>query len=252
MFRRLKKDILKDLPEMQHNVVSLPYDRKNEYKKAEKNFLSWLGQSHGRGAMVRAKRSQSLSKTGYLRRLIIEVKMPYVIEWITDFLEQSEEKLVLMGCHTSAIDLLCKHFGKICVRVDGTVPNAKRKLAVQRFQNDPKCRLFVGNIDAAGEGLTLTKSSTVAFFELDWVPAKIAQGAARVHRITQTKVCQIYYLIAKGTIEERIMRTIESKSSVLNQVLDGGKGEQISILDLLADEIKSEARKAKRTSLRLQ
>lgn len=251
MFRRLKKDILTDLPEMQHNIVPLPYTNKAEYKKAEKNFLSWLGQSYGRGAMVKAKKSQSLTKTGYLRRFIIESKLPYVIEWINDFLEQSEEKLVLMGCHTSAIDKLCEHFGKICVRVDGTVPNAKRKLAVQRFQNDPKCRLFIGNIDAAGEGLTLTKSSTVVFFELDWVPAKIAQGAARVHRISQSKVCQIYYLIAAGTIEERVMQTIESKSAVLNQVLDGGQGDEISVLDMLADMVAKENKKAKRTSLRL-
>jgi len=240
MFRRLKKDVLKDLPEYTRQIIPLPYEHKAEYKKAEKQFLSWVGQTYGKGAMLKAKKSQSLSKTGYLRRLIIKNKMKYVIDWIDDFLHESDEKLVLLGCHTEPIEQLCKRYAKVHVRVDGTVTSMKkRKLAVDKFQNDPNCRLFIGNIEAAGEGLTLTAASHLAFFEIDWVPARHAQGEARIHRISQDNHCFIYYLVAQGTVEERIVSVVEEKSGNLNQILDGGEGESIELLEQLAQSQKT-------------
>lgn len=236
MIRRLKADVLHSLPSKTREVVPLPITRAAEYRKAEKQFLSWVGMTHGKSAMMKAKRSKSLSKSGYLRRLVIECKMNSIIDWIRNFLEETDEKLVLLGCHTEPINILCQAFPKIHVRVDGTITShLKRQEAVKNFQTNKRIRLFIGNLIAAGEGLTLTKAQHLAFFELDWVPARHSQGEARVHRLTQEDRTFIYYLIAKGTIEERIAAMLTTKSDVLNSVLDDGTGETMEILDLLAD-----------------
>ena len=89
------------------------------------------------------------------------------------------------------------------------------------------------------EGLTLTASHTVVMFELDWNPAKMDQAADRVHRIGQTKPVSIYYLIALGTVEEKIARMIESKTEVINVVMgeEHRTLEEESILDSVLNEI---------------
>ncbi len=237
MIRRLKKDVLTSLPEKTREVIPLPYDNKYDYKKAEKNFLQWVAETHGKGAMIRAKKSESLMRTGYLRRLIIANKIRSVIDWVKTFLEESNEKLVLFCCHTEPIDRLVKAFPKIHVRVDGGVSNRHRALAVERFQKSHECKLFIGNIDAAGEGLTLTAASHLAFVEMDWVPTKHEQAEARIHRISQDFRCFIYYLIAEGTIEERIAKQLTTKSANINQMIDAGANDEMEILSLLAKPV---------------
>jgi SWI/SNF-related matrix-associated actin-dependent regulator 1 of chromatin subfamily A len=121
-------------------------------------------------------------------------------------------------------------FGKIAVKIDGSVSLSERNKAVEAFQGNDKIRLFVGNIKAAGVGLTLTASSNVAFLELPWTPGDLSQAEDRCHRIGQKDSVNIYFLLAPDTIEERLAHILDSKRKVLDAVLDGEITAQESLL----------------------
>ncbi len=220
MIRNLKKDVLKDLPEKTRSVIPLEIRNRKEYQEAENNFITWLTKKSTSKA-EKAKRAKKLVQLGYLKRLAAELKMNQVLEWIDNFLEQSEGKLVIYGIHKKIIKRLHKKYKKISVIVDGSVSNKKRKIAVRSFQQNKKFRLFIGNIKAAGVGITLTAAHNLVFVELDWVPGNMVQAEDRIHRIGQKNAAMIYYLVARNTIEEKLCKIIQKKQRVLSQVLDG-------------------------------
>ena len=123
-----------------------------------------------------------------------------------------------------------KKYKHTSVVVDGSVSGKKRKIAVQIFQKNKSIRLFIGNIKAAGVGITLTAANTLAFVEMDWTPGDHTQAEDRIHRIGQKKAAMIYYLIAKNTIEESLCELIQKKAAILSATLDGKK--RINRLDI--------------------
>jgi SWI/SNF-related matrix-associated actin-dependent regulator of chromatin subfamily A-like protein 1 len=129
--------------------------------------------------------------------------------------------LVVFGVHRNIIDPVYEQFKKVAVKIAGDVNEADRQQAIDHFQNDPKCRLFVGQIQAAGTGITLTAASHVAFLELPWTPGDVLQCEDRVHRIGQSQPVVIYYLLAANTIDEDMAKLIDKKRSILDAVLDG-------------------------------
>jgi SWI/SNF-related matrix-associated actin-dependent regulator 1 of chromatin subfamily A len=183
-----------------------------------------------------------LSKIEYLRQFIVNKKLPQVIEWLEDVLESTggngNGKVVVFYHHKEIGDKLEAHFQKISVRIDGDTPAQKRQEYVDRFQNDPEVRMFLGNIQAAGMGITLTAASTVAFVELPWAPALLDQAEDRCHRIGQKYVVNVYYLVAAGTIEEDMAKVLDQKRQVVKMVLDGKEIEaDENLVRLLVEEI---------------
>jgi SWI/SNF-related matrix-associated actin-dependent regulator 1 of chromatin subfamily A len=220
MIRRLKQDVLQDLPDKTREIIQLPLSKKSEYTEAVNDFIGWLQKQSAEKAF-KAKKAEKLVKMGYLKRLASQLKMKSVIEWVDNFLESSDEKLVLFCTHKAIIKKLHEKYQNISVVVDGGTSNKKRKWAVDLFQNKKKVRLFIGNIRAAGVGITLTAASKEAFVELDFVPGNVTQCEDRVHRIGQKGAVTIYYLIAKDTIEEYLCEIIQNKQKVVSNVLDG-------------------------------
>src|SRR5262249_21113817 len=139
------------------------------------------------------------------------------------------------------IEALLKRYSKIAVMVNGNVTGKHRIEAVEKFQKVPRIRLFLGNIKAAGVGLNLTAANTVAFAELDWTPGNHTQAEDRAHRIGTTENVSVYYLIGKDTIEEKLLKVLQSKKKVLNAVLDGrGGGDKLDVYDLLELQLRKE------------
>lgn len=248
MIRRLKKDVLHQLPDKVRDVIPIQLDRKDakEYAFAEKNFIRWVATTKGKGKANKARRAQAVVKVGYLKRLAAELKMKLIIQWIDDFLADSDGKLVVFGVHHKVLQPLAERYKSKCVVVDGSVTGKKRQHAVDKFQSKASVRLFIGNLQAAGVGLTLTAASSVAFVELGWKPGEHTQGEDRIHRIGQTNAAMIYYLVARNTIEEDLCEIIQRKQRVIEQTLDGiGQGDDLDIFDLLIKKIEQrEARVA--------
>ena len=205
MLRMTKAECI-DLPSKSYRVIALdlPVD------KREKQFSQ---------DQIDKPDSIPFEAISDIRRLNAERKLDQSISYIKDCLEQVD-KVVVFAHHTHIIDGLVDAF-KDCapVMVTGAVKNEDRHAAVQTFQNDPKCRVFVGNIKAAGVGLTLTAASHVIFVEAPWSPSDLQQAADRCHRIGQQNNVTIDLLTITGSIDEIILHKILTKMDVIDSVI---------------------------------
>jgi SWI/SNF-related matrix-associated actin-dependent regulator 1 of chromatin subfamily A len=220
MIRRLKKNVMKDLPEKIRTFIPCELTNKKQYQRAEDDFIQFVRNTRGKEAAQRASQAETLTRIEGLKQVAVDGKMTNVVQWVQDFFEV-EQKLVIFSIHKFAIDKLMEIFGDIAVKVDGSVTGRKRQDAVDKFQNDSATRLFVGNIKAAGVGLTLTESFNALILELPWTPGELAQAEDRLHRIGQKEQVNINYMLARGTIEEEIAALLDEKRKVLDGVLDG-------------------------------
>jgi SNF2 family DNA or RNA helicase len=236
MLRRLKRDVLKELPPKVRTVVPLELSAKceREYQRADADLLGWLRETQGADAAANASAAEVLVRIEKLKQLCVRGKMKAALEWIHNYLEEAE-KLVVFCTHTETIHALVKEFGETqTVVIDGSVPGAQRQDRVDRFQADPTVRLFIGNIKAAGVGLTLTAASATCFLELGWTPGEHDQAEDRIHRIGQeADSVNAYYLLADSTIESEIATLLDEKRKVLASVLDGEEVKDESLLSEL-------------------
>jgi len=213
MIRRTKKEVLSELPEKIYNTIPVEIDR-TEYSLVLNDLRQWLIKNE------KYSKVEAVTKIEYLKQVAVKGKLNSVVEFIEDFLE-NEEKLVVFATHHFVIDYLIEKFKNISVKFDGRDSEKDKEKAVFEFQNNEKIRLFIGNIKAAGVGITLTASSNVLFVELPWTPGELVQAEDRCHRIGQKNCVNIYYLIARNTIEENILKILSEKQQILSQVLDG-------------------------------
>ena len=218
MIRRTKAEVLPELPAKRRQTLLVSIDNRREYDHAEKDFLSWIKEQKGNAAAGRASSVEQLSIVEALRQIAIQGKMKQAIEWICDFLETGE-KLVVFATHRATIDALMQEFSKTAVRLDGGMCAEEKQLSVDRFQGDDEIRLFIGNIQAAGVGITLTAASNTLFVELGWTPSLHEQAEDRQHRIGQKNAVNIYYMIASDTIDEKIMDMLEAKGGITSAAI---------------------------------
>lgn len=215
MIRRIKKDVLTELPPKIYSEIFVDIDNKREYKKALDNFSLWLKENNK--ALIHEK----IAQIEYLRQVAVRGKIDKLKSFIEDKLSETN-KLVVFGHHREFLNELYEYFKDISVLVTGNISGTERTNAVDKFQNDNKVKLFLGSIKACGTGITLTASSTVIFFEVDWTPGVMAQAEDRVHRIGQNSGVNIYYFIAKDTVEEYIYtKVLKGKTETINKVVDG-------------------------------
>ncbi len=243
MIRRLRKDVLPEYKEPIREIIPLQIERKKEYKEAETEFIKWL-RKKSRSKAIKAAKAERLVQMGYLARLSAELKMGAAEQWIDDFLESTDEKIIISAIHKKIIKRLHDKYKKICVVVDGKVKGRKRAIAIKSFQKNNKIRIFIGNINAAGVGIDLSKANTVAFVELDWVPGNHTQFEDRVVHINKKIPINIIYLVARNTIEEKRCQILQKKQKIVSSTLDGtGKGNQLNIYDELEKALKKKGEK---------
>jgi SNF2 family DNA or RNA helicase len=135
-----------------------------------------------------------------------------VTPWITDFLEGGE-KLLVFAYHSDVVKALAERLDNWRpAMIYGGTPLHKRQGQVDMFQDDEGCRVFIGNIHAAGVGFTMTRAHDVAFAESDWVPSIIEQCEDRACRIGQTaEKIMSYFLVANGSLDARIAQAAKLK-----------------------------------------
>jgi len=245
MIRRTKDEVLGDLPPKARHVVTLRLSNRKEYNEAVHNFIGWLSKQSAKKAK-KAQKAERLVQMGYMKRLAARLKLKAVLDWIECFLNDTNEKLILFGVHKSIIAEIHERFKKVSVVVDGSVTGRKRQAAVDRFNNVKACRLFIGNIKAAGVGWSCTSASVTAFFELGWTPGEHTQAEDRTHGIKRGqkgKVSRSYYLVGSNTIEEHLCQILQAKQRTVGEALDGGtRGEALDIFDLLTRKLVSQSK----------
>lgn len=221
MVRRLKSDVLKDLPPKRRSIIALKPTKAQQ--KAIESELKAFGFDEEDYEDVLANMQESGSidfeRVSAVRRQVALAKIDGVIEQAEALLEETE-KLVIMAHHHEVIDRLTEAFGEKAVKLDGRMNQDARQESVDRFQNDPSVKVFVGSIKAAGVGITLTASSTVLFAELDWTPGNMSQAEDRCHRIGQKDMVNIYHVVLDGSVDARVAKILVQKQSVIDRALD--------------------------------
>ncbi|WRX24530.1 SNF2 [Theobroma cacao] len=205
MIRRLKKDVLCQLPMKRRQQVFLELTEK-DMKKISSLFQE-LNLVKGK---IKARRSEE------------EVHSLKLIE--KNLINKAGCKFLIFAHHQPMIEaihqfLLKKKVG--CIRIDGATPASSRQALVNDFQEKDAIRAAVLSIKAGGVGLTLTAASTVIFAELSWTPGDLIQAEDRAHRIGQASSVNIYYLLANDTVDDIIWDVVQNKLETLGQMLDG-------------------------------
>ncbi len=216
MIRRTKKDVLTELPDKTRVIIPFEMNPNNisAYNKAEQSFIQWAVDN-------KQKKLDGQKHIEILKQLAYIGKRNDVIDWIKDFLETGK-KLVVFVYHKEAIKDLYNVFKKISVVVSGDTSMKDRQDAIDKFQLSEDTRLFIGQINAAGVGITLTAASDVAFTELAYTPSDMFQAEDRVHRIGQkADKVTAYYLVAANTVEEDIALIVDEKYKLISKIIDG-------------------------------
>jgi hypothetical protein len=241
--RRLKSEVLPQLPAKTRAIVPVELDNESEYRLAERDVIAWL---HTQPIDLReldakvaaALRAERLVRLNALKLLAAEGKLHAALAWIHDFLA-SGERLVVFARHRKIQQAVVERFPN-ALHVLGGDGHVARDAAVAAFQEPDGAgnQLIVCSIELAGHGLTLTRSSNVAFLELDWTPAKLEQAEDRCHRIGQQDAVNAAYLLAAGTIDETIATLLERKRAVIGAVTDGRQLDEEGVLDAVVRELR--------------
>ena len=236
MVRREKKEVLKELPDKRRQVIEVSGSKYNKFIKAEKDADSGYqnkkrdlknkikqADSEGREAYendvneLRELEINHISEMAILRHETALAKVPDLIEHVNILLEQTD-KIIVFVHHRDVMGLLKKEYSGQCVSIMGGDKIEERQAVIDKFQTDPKIRVFLGSIKAAGTGITLTAASTVVFGELDWTPATISQCEDRAHRMGQKNMVLIHHLVVNDSIDAKMAKMLVRKQTMINKI----------------------------------
>jgi hypothetical protein len=212
MLRRAKSEVL-DLPEKVRTWLpaDVPVARVGGH---EQRALDYLAENPARSGPTWITFLGLLNKA---RHELAISKARFTADFVTDLVEHGQKVVVFTG-YTGVVRTLEERFGNTAVTLTGETPADARQVAVDRFQADPKVRVFIGNLQAAGVGITLTKGDHVVFNDLDWVPANHWQAEDRIHRIGRVGTAFATYLYAPDTLDGFVADLLEQKARMVEVV----------------------------------
>ena len=159
-----------------------------------------------------------------IRKALGVAKVPQVLQYVEHLMQSGITKLVLFGVHVDVVNLiyesLKEKYKEIKThRIIGATTSTQREKIIDEFQTNDTPQIIVANMIACGVGVTLTKSHTVVFAELDFTPSNIMQAEARVHRITQEHIVNSIFMIANESLDVKILDLIKDKLKVIKEIL---------------------------------
>jgi SWI/SNF-related matrix-associated actin-dependent regulator 1 of chromatin subfamily A len=251
MVRRMKKDVLKDLPDKLKDVIILNESdldvlvqkekkavedsaKEEERLKAEAEELKKLAANDKQFEELYKNKVKSLREIkfknfGELSRIRKEIalkKVPYVIEFVKEMLDSNEDpqsKIVIFGHHKEVLQKIYQEMKKYNpVIITGEVSDGERQRAIMMFKEKNTTRVFVGSMGAAGTGVDGLQQNcnTIVFAELDWTPALVDQAESRLQRIGQKNTVWVYHIVANESIDSRIIKLMMEKEKVSKEILD--------------------------------
>ena len=217
VLRRLKTDVL-DLPDKIITPVYLRLKSK-EYEELMGEYFDWYEKNTDESTSLTVQ----FTKLTKVRQIIAQEKIRSTIELVENILEQ-DKKVIVFTNFTDSLNKIYEHFGKKAVYLDGSCSPAKRQHAVDEFQNNDKIKVFVGNLKAAGVGITLTAAEAVIMNDLSFVPSDHAQAEDRSYRYGQKSNVSVYYPIFENTIEGVIYDILNKKKNIFETVMGDNVG----------------------------
>lgn len=215
IIRRTKEECLKDLPDL---VINKYIIRDAEYlEEYNKIIEEMINGEHGDSTL-----NGSLAS---LNILVSKAKIrakPGIMNLIDEIIDQGRKVVVFSG-YNAPLTMLQEHYKEKCVRIDGSVNSSKRDGIITAFKNDDSIPIFLGQIDAAGEGIDLTVASDVIICDFPFTPSQLDQALSRCHRSRQKNSVNAYYCIAEGSIDEMLFKLISGKATDITAAIDRDK-----------------------------
>ena len=224
VLRRLKEDVL-DLPDKIITPIYMELKSK-EYENEVGEYRDWRRENKNRGLSIQ------LSKLMKVRQIIALEKVKETIQLIDQCLQQ-DKKVIVFTNFTEPLMTLHEKYKKESVILNGAMKKEGRQESVDRFQNDDKIKIFIGNIKAAGVGITLTAAEVVIFNDLSFVPSDMSQCEDRAFRIGQDKKVSCLYPLYQNTIEQKIYYIVNNKKSVIDTVMGDNIGDEDIMNEIL-------------------
>jgi SWI/SNF-related matrix-associated actin-dependent regulator 1 of chromatin subfamily A len=212
VLRRLKTDVL-DLPEKIITPVYLRLKSKL-YEGLMGEYYDWYNKNPDESSSLTVQ----FSKLMKVRQVIAEEKINDTIELAENILEQNK-KVIIFTNFTETLNRIADHFGKQAVRLDGSTSKPQRQYVVDQFQDNEKIKVFVGNMVAAGVGITLTAAEAVIMNDLSFVPGHLLQAEDRAYRYGQNNSVSVYYPIFINSVESIIYDMVNQKKQNINTVM---------------------------------
>jgi superfamily II DNA/RNA helicase len=230
--RRTRESVLQQLPPRTTEIVRIPpTDEQFELHAAHmrivaqivaKSYITEMDLLRLQKALLMARMAANSTFLVEKKGTGYSSKLEYLGEMFDNLAAEPSRKTLLFSEWTTMLNLIepmLQDRKLDYVRLDGKVPQKERQELVHRFQNDPKCRLFI-TTNAGSTGLNLQAANTVINVDLPWNPAILEQRIGRAHRMGQKQPVQIYVLITEETIEEKLLKTLSSKRSLAMAALD--------------------------------
>jgi SWI/SNF-related matrix-associated actin-dependent regulator 1 of chromatin subfamily A len=226
ILRRLKEDVL-DLPDKIITPVYLRLKSK-EYENVMGEYYDWYDKNPQESKSLTVQ----FTKLTKVRQIIANEKIKNTIELAENIIEQ-DKKVIIFCNFTESLNIIYEHFGKTAVKLDGSMSKQQKQFSVDQFQENDKIKVFVGNIKAAGVGITLTAAEAVIMNDLSFLPSDHSQAEDRSYRYGQKNNVLVYYPLFENTIEGIIYDILQNKKRVISTVLgddlnnDGDIAEEI-------------------------
>jgi SNF2 family DNA or RNA helicase len=225
VLRRLKENVL-DLPEKIITPVYLRLKSK-EYEELMGEYYDWYDKSGESDSLT-----LQFTKLTKVRQVIAEEKTKATIELCENIIEQGK-KVIVFTNFTKSLEMILQHFGKSAVRLDGQMSQKERQLSVDRFQNEEDVTIFVGNIKAAGVGITLTAAEAVVMNDLSFLPSDHSQAEDRSYRYGQKNNVLVYYPIFDNTVEGIIYDILKKKKSIFETIMGDNANSMDSVEEIM-------------------
>jgi SNF2 family DNA or RNA helicase len=211
--RRLKTDFATMVTK---SVKYLHYEMTDEEQKSYDEL--WDKYLELQEDKEKTEKNKKLIEVSLMRQWLADKMISRTIDLVKKCVSVGR-KVIVFCAYDNEINKFVEEFGDICVYHNGKLNEKKKNESVERFQNDDNIKVFIGNIQSASVGLTLTAASVVVFNCFSFVPADCLQAEDRVFRIGQTKPCTIYYQSFNGTYYDKMLEIIHSKQDVIDKVI---------------------------------
>lgn len=225
VLRRLKENVL-DLPEKIITPVYLRLKSK-EYEELMGEYYDWYDKSGEADSLT-----LQFTKLTKVRQVIADEKTKATIELCENIIEQGK-KVIVFTNFTKSLELILEHFGKKAVRLDGQMSQKERQLSVDRFQTEDDVMVFVGNIKAAGVGITLTAAEAVVMNDLSFLPSDHSQAEDRSYRYGQKNNVLVYYPIFDNTVEGIIYDILKKKKNIFETIMGDNANSMDSVEEIM-------------------
>lgn len=241
--RREKSEVLDFIPEVQSTIIKTDLSNRRKYSRAEDDFLEYMTSNYSAEKAEKAANAEHLVLRNELRKLCVEGKVKDLEEWLNNYKDNTEDKLLVFGIHRDVLVNLAAKYK--CPVINGGVKAEDKQKIVNKFKTSEDQFLF-GNITACGTGVDGLQDSTknMAFIELPDTDGAVQQTIGRIHRSGQkSKHIEVFYFLAKDSIDEVIMSMLDEKKKISDCINKGiSPGKIKGFTEMLVEKFKNKSK----------